>query len=100
MPASPQVHMDTQRIILAVIFSFSAIMLWEAWQREHAPPVPAATTQIAPSGKAAPAARSSTADLPAAPSSQTAGAPPTATPDATAAGERLTIKTDLYTAEV
>jgi len=27
--------MDTQRLILFVIFSFSALFLWEAWQREH-----------------------------------------------------------------
>ena len=33
-------RMDTQRLILFVIFSFSALFLWEAWQREHAPPPP------------------------------------------------------------
>ena len=27
--------MDTQRLILFVIFSFSALFLWEAWQREQ-----------------------------------------------------------------
>ena len=32
--------MDTQRLILFVIFSFSALFLWEAWQRDHKPPVP------------------------------------------------------------
>jgi YidC/Oxa1 family membrane protein insertase len=31
--------MDTQRLILAVIFFFSAFMLFEAWQRETRPPV-------------------------------------------------------------
>ena len=29
--------MDTKRLILFVIFSFSILMLWDAWQREHAP---------------------------------------------------------------
>ncbi len=29
--------MDTKRLILFVIFSFSIMMLWEAWQRDHAP---------------------------------------------------------------
>ena len=33
-------RMDTQRLLLLVIFSFSGLFLWEAWQREHAPPVP------------------------------------------------------------
>jgi len=30
--------MDTQRLILFIIFSFSVLMLWEAWQRENRPP--------------------------------------------------------------
>jgi YidC/Oxa1 family membrane protein insertase len=29
--------MDTKRLILFVIFSFSILMLWDAWQRQHAP---------------------------------------------------------------
>lgn len=33
--------MDTQRLILLLIFSFSVLMLWDAWQRENAPPKPA-----------------------------------------------------------
>ena len=42
--------MDTQRLILFVIFSMSALFLWEAWQKEYRtpPPVVAAT----PPGKA------------------------------------------------
>ena len=33
--------MDTQRLVLFVIFSFSVLMLWDAWQREQRPPAPA-----------------------------------------------------------
>jgi len=29
--------MDTKRLILFIIFSFSILMLWDAWQRQHAP---------------------------------------------------------------
>jgi YidC/Oxa1 family membrane protein insertase len=29
--------MDTRRLILFVIFSFSIMLLWDAWQQEHAP---------------------------------------------------------------
>ena len=29
--------MDTQRLILFVVFSFSLLMLWEAWQKQDAP---------------------------------------------------------------
>jgi YidC/Oxa1 family membrane protein insertase len=40
--------MDTQRLILFIIFSFSLLMLWEAWQRENRPtPPPAAQTKDA-----------------------------------------------------
>ncbi|HKW81996.1 MAG TPA: membrane protein insertase YidC, partial [Casimicrobiaceae bacterium] len=62
--------MDTQRLILFVIFSFSALFLWEAWQREHAPPPP--VTQAAP-GKAA------ESPLPASAPGVAAGANPNAT---------------------
>ena len=37
--------MDTQRLILLVIFSFSLLMLWEAWEKEKRPkPPPTAPT--------------------------------------------------------
>ena len=29
--------MDTKRLVLFVIFSMSILMLWDAWQRQHAP---------------------------------------------------------------
>ena len=32
--------MDTQRLILFFVFSFSLLLLWDAWQKEHRPPVP------------------------------------------------------------
>lgn len=31
--------MDTQRLILFVVFSFSVLLLWDAWQRDQHPPV-------------------------------------------------------------
>ena len=40
--------MDTQRLILFVIFAFSALFLWERWQSEHRPPVPPPAVQPAP----------------------------------------------------
>jgi YidC/Oxa1 family membrane protein insertase len=89
--------MDTQRLLLFVIFSFSGLFLWEAWQREHAPPPPAPT--VAAKGDAKPAA-----DLPAAapraPSATPSAVPGNAPVAAPAAGQTVTIKTDLYTAEV
>ena len=32
--------MDTKRLILFVIFSFSILMLWDSWQRQHTPASP------------------------------------------------------------
>jgi len=93
--------MDTQRLILFVIFSFSALLLWEAWQKETRPPAPAIVT---PAQKAAPSA-----DLPAAPMAAPA-TPPAVVPGAGAlpavagaagtSGKTITITTDLYRAEV
>ena len=99
--------MDTQRVILFVIFSMSAIFLWDAWQKEIAPP-PAVVQQGAPAVPGQPAEPAK--DLPT-PSVTAAvpGAPPVAAPGAAAvpapgaavpAGQRVTIKTDLYTAEI
>ena len=101
--------MDTQRLVLFVIFSFSALLLWEAWQKEMRPPPPPAAV-TAQQGKGAPPA----ADLPTAPAtsgpqagSSTGSAPgavpagpPAANGAAGTAGRLITITTDLYRAQV
>jgi YidC/Oxa1 family membrane protein insertase len=39
--------MDTQRLILFFVFSFSLLMIWEAWQKEGRPPqVPAVSAPV------------------------------------------------------
>ncbi|OJZ18568.1 MAG: membrane protein insertase YidC [Thiobacillus sp. 65-29] len=53
--------MDNQRLILFIVFSFSLLLLWEAWQGKHAPPpaVPAVTASgetSVPTPSVAPAA--------------------------------------------
>ena len=35
---------DNQKLVLFLVFTFSLVMLWEAWQRQHAPQPPAAST--------------------------------------------------------
>ncbi|HJV11876.1 MAG TPA: membrane protein insertase YidC [Burkholderiales bacterium] len=83
--------MDTQRLILLVIFSFSLLMLWEAWEKEKRPkPAPSpATAQGVPVPEkpvaAAPAAKPS------------AAMPDGASP---AKGEIVRISTDLIAVEV
>src|SRR6476661_5280504 len=86
--------MDTQRLILFVIFSFSALFLWEAWQREHRPPPPPAM-QTAP----APSAESPVPTATPAPGAAVT-ANPNVAPAAAPAGEKIAIRTDLYSADI
>ncbi|HEX5801561.1 MAG TPA: membrane protein insertase YidC [Azospira sp.] len=86
--------MDTRRLILLMIFSFSLVMLWEAWGKYNQPKAPEPAQAVA-------ATPQPSAGL------QAAGAAaPTASPvapqvaAATAGGETISIKTDLYTADV
>ncbi len=65
--------MDTRRIILFVIFSFSVLFLWQAWQQENAPPAP-------PKSAAAPAPGAT-------PTAETAEGPAGADGRARAAGD-------------
>nr|MCU0804262.1 membrane protein insertase YidC [Burkholderiales bacterium] len=87
--------MDTQRLILVVIFSMSLLFLWEAWQKQHQPAAPVAQ-QTQP-----PAAGVPTPSVPTA-----APAAPQATPAVPAAPESaktrdvVTVVTDLVRAEI
>ncbi|MDA8110693.1 MAG: membrane protein insertase YidC [Betaproteobacteria bacterium] len=92
--------MDTQRLILFVVFSISVLLLWENWQKASLPkqelPTPAAQ-------------RASGVPTPSAPLS---GAAPTGTPSASAGAPRatgaapalkgaaVTVRTDLIVAQI
>ncbi|MEO8507352.1 MAG: membrane protein insertase YidC, partial [Betaproteobacteria bacterium] len=101
--------MDSQRLILFVIFTFAGFMLWQNWQQEHAPP-PALVQQAAvpaagqpatpPKDLPVPSVVSVPGATPALPAG--AGSVPAAPTGAAvpAAGQLVTIKTDLYTAQV
>jgi YidC/Oxa1 family membrane protein insertase len=85
--------MDTQRLILLFIFSFSLLMLWEAWDKQGRPK-PAATPPAAQQGVPAPA-------KPAGEAAAKPGAPASVPPaEATAKGETVRVSTDLLVAEV
>src|SRR6266705_2183802 len=82
--------MDTQRLILFFVFSFSLLLLWDAWQKELRPPAAPATqgTVPTPSGPAVtPAAKAADA------------MPPSATPTGKPS-ERLRVRTDTMLAEI
>jgi YidC/Oxa1 family membrane protein insertase len=99
--------MDTQRLILFFIFSFSLLLLWDAWEKERRPkPAPAPQVQSAP-GVPTPAAPLAP---PPAPASAPAATPKpvgaTAVPGAApasapvAASETVQIRTDLVLADI
>lgn len=87
--------MDSRRLILMLIFSFSAVMLWDAWQRHNNPAL------YAQQNKAPVTANQSGAAVPS-PSTnlQAATADGTASAVPTSKVETVTVTTDLYKAEV
>ena len=93
--------MDTQRLVLFFVFSFSLLLLWDAWEKHNRPkPVPVQ----AQSGSVVPAP-ASPASKPAAAAPQVPGQPATTpavvAPQAAAAtGEKIQIRTDLLLVEI
>jgi YidC/Oxa1 family membrane protein insertase len=85
--------MDTKRLILFVIFSFSVLMLWDSWQQHNAPAPVVETAE--PKDASIPQAVKS--DLPAA-------ATPSDLPQTAGfrleKGQRIKIETDLYKGEI
>ena len=83
--------MDTRRLILVLIFTFSSFMLWENWQKYNQP-TPAAGTAVAvtPAGGAVPKPSAAL---------QT-GAPVVAPVASTAPAETFTVSTDLVKATI
>jgi YidC/Oxa1 family membrane protein insertase len=92
--------MDTQRLILWLIFSFSGLLLWQAWEREHMPlPQPTVSAPATPGESASharPASPGASESVPAGTAS-TAAAPPTS---AAPVGKTIEISTDLYVADI
>jgi YidC/Oxa1 family membrane protein insertase len=89
--------MDNRRLILLLVFSFSLIMLWDAWQRQGLPK-PATTATVASANIPAGVLPSQTE-----PEAGASGGPntvPTAIALAAQGATSLKIKTDLYVAEI
>ena len=101
-PEPPNKNMDNRRLILLLVFSFSLLMLWDAWQKQgQIKPMPTAS---APATPAATAAGSAAVPVPAVSPTVAGAVPPTAVPAAaTVTGQplpRAMVKTDLYEAEI
>ncbi|HEV7930250.1 MAG TPA: membrane protein insertase YidC [Nitrosospira sp.] len=97
--------MDTQKLVLFLIFSTSMLFLWEAWQKEQRPPSPASIQ-----GSASRPTAGSQADTPV-PGEKLASAPPgqgespadNGTPRVSGkleSGEQILVKTDMVLAEI
>ena len=89
--------MDNRRLILLLVFSFSLIMLWDAWQKQSQP-------KLAPTAKTAPTAGAAagavpTPTLPPAGSAAVPGAVP-GSAAVVAGAATAKIRTDLYVAEI
>ncbi len=84
--------MDTRRLILVMIFTFSSFMLWENWQKYNQPKPATEAAAATPAGSAAP---TPTASLQAkgSPVAPTVSAPVSAT-------ETFTVTTDLLKASI
>ena len=90
--------MDTQRLILFFVFGFSLLMLWDAWEKEHRPRLPA---QAVPAG--APQSPVAPAQAPAAPAQPAPAATDVRVPGAATPalkGETIVVRTDLVVAEI
>ncbi len=93
--------MDTQRLILFFVFSFSLLLLWDAWQKEHRPaPAPAAAQSAQPG---APQGAVPSPSVPAKASPAPNLQPGVAIPPSKAVQgkqERLQVKTDYFIADI
>lgn len=92
--------MDSQRLILFFVFSFSLFLLFDAWQRDQNPqPVPAKTAPGTPAQRASDLPPTPTATLVPTPAATVPGATPA--PDASvAAGSTISVETDVFRAEI
>jgi YidC/Oxa1 family membrane protein insertase len=89
----PDFTMDTQRIILFVVFTFSLFLLWDAWQREHGPK-PETHTQT--TGAEAPKPSEQLVPLPQA----TSGSLPVVSVPPPPDAEKVSVRTDVLKAEI
>src|SRR2546423_15172477 len=79
--------MDTQRLILFFVFSFSLLLLWEAWQKELRPAAPAVpTTSVSAPAPGVPATAPGASVVPAV--------------NAPQSGQRVRVHTDTVFAQI
>jgi len=88
--------MDTQRLILFIVFTFSLFLLWEAWQREQQP----REQVVAGSPGVAPEAPKPTQDLAPPSPSGSSPVPPTGGVESSSTAGRAVVSSDVLRAEI
>lgn len=102
--------METKKLVLIIIFSTSLLFLWEAWQKELQPPMPAEVTPgvtssstnqrhdplPVPGDELVSSAESG--NIPGVPG--TTGGTPSVTPNLFTIGKKIQVRTDLIIAEI
>lgn len=87
--------MDNQRLIFFIIFSFSVLLLWDAWQKEQNPEKVKVQEKVTASTQAAPVPSTPSVGLPAlssGPANESTNPIPT--------GKIVKVRTDVYYAEI
>ncbi len=90
--------MDNRRLILLLVFSFSLIMLWDAWQKQNIPKAP--PSAVAVGAKVTSAGVVPTPTLPSASGAAAVPGVTAAAATVTPGASSATVKTDLYTADI
>ncbi len=93
-------NLDTQRLILLLVFSFSVLMLWDAWEKHNRPkPAPQTAAQQAQQTVPTPSApiQGQAAPAPASKGGDAVPSKPTAAP---AKSEIVQVQTDLMLVEI
>jgi YidC/Oxa1 family membrane protein insertase len=91
--------MDTQRIIAVIVFSFSAVLLWNAWQKHNQPP-PAPIPTLSTPGAGTPVRAPSTADVPTFRTGNAVEQVGSGAIQPSEAGKVVTVRTDKFDAEI
>ena len=93
--------MDNQRLILLLVFLFSLFMLWDGWQKQNQP-VPSASQNSPAQQVATQAGAATPTPTTTLPSKKTTETPvvPGTWEAVTAAAKKVSVKTDLYMAEI
>ena len=94
--------MDNRRLILLLVFSFSLVMLWDAWQKYNQPPISIQPKQVAENASGAPVPEPSVAMQPAPGPTTKQVVPGVSGTSSTSLSkdEVVSIKTDLFVANI